>query len=70
MKPFHTSELYQLMNLDRNKSNAALFSACYESTLDKDLRRSAGMHYTSVENTRACTTLRSKTSISSSTRCF
>ena len=50
MKPFHTSELYQLMNLDRNKSNAALFSACYESTLGKDLRRSAGMHYTSVEN--------------------
>ena len=50
MKPFHTGELYQLMHLDRDKSNAALFSACYESTLGKDLRRSAGMHYTSITN--------------------
>ncbi|HIV54645.1 MAG TPA: SAM-dependent methyltransferase [Candidatus Anaerobiospirillum stercoravium] len=50
MKPFHTSELYHLMHLDRDKSNAALFSACYESTLGSELRRSAGMHYTSITN--------------------
>ena len=40
------AELY----FDWDKIDPAIFGSLYESTLSNDLRRSAGMHYTSVEN--------------------
>ena len=40
------AELY----FDWDKIDPAIFGSLYESTLSSDLRRSAGMHYTTVEN--------------------
>ncbi len=52
--PFLSDEVWKLilaeLYFDWDKIDPAIFGSLYESTLSNDLRRSAGMHYTSVEN--------------------